>query len=581
MSRTANGLLWLASSLSLWPQAPAPPQDQPEVVSHEAPAAFSSRVNLVSVPVVVRDRNGATVGNLRQEDFGVADKGRAQTITKFSVETGAAVNGSRPNPGAAADANAQTKPTLPQRYVAFLFDDVHMKPGDMLQGRQAANRQLDRTLDPGTRVGIFTTSGQTTQDFSADADKLHAAIDRIQPWEGRSDKQQDCPYVSYYLADLLINQDHSLSPGLSDQQVMGLINNDPALSAVFQEAEACLHTTNLQQVLGQVRNAAAEALRYGMEETKVSLDVMRDLVRSMGALPGNRTIVMVSPGFLLAWEHRLNENDIFDKAIHAGVTINTLDIRGVATPSGFEARDKGYSSGALGQMMQYENAAASQAQDLLAEVALATGGRFFHFDNGIEQGIKELAARPEYLYVLGFSPDNLKFDGGYHRLKVTLKNGAGLTIDARRGYWAPNHAVDPAEQAKEDIEDAVFSRDEIQEIPVKIHTEFFRQSDVKVQLTVEARVDLKGLKFKKADGRNRDNLTVVIGLFDDNGRYLKGTEKTLEMQLRDQTLEAGRTAGLPVKETFDVPPGRYVVRVVMRDSEGHSMSAKNEGVEIP
>jgi hypothetical protein len=94
-------------------------------------------------------------------------------------------------------------------------------------------------------------------------------------------------------------------------------------------------------------------------------------------------------------------------------------------------------------------------------------------------------------------------------------------------------------------------------------------------------VDLKGLKFKKTDDRNRDTLTVVTSLFDENGRYVKGTQRTMEMQFRDQTLEAVRNSGLTVKESFDVPPGRYVVRVIARDSEGRSMAAQNEGVEIP
>jgi hypothetical protein len=116
---------------------------------------------------------------------------------------------------------------------------------------------------------------------------------------------------------------------------------------------------------------------------------------------------------------------------------------------------------------------------------------------------------------------------------------------------------------------------------VKLHTEFFKQSEAKAELTVETRIDLKGLKFRRTDDRNRDTLTVVTGLFDQNGRYMKGTERTMEMQLRDQTLEAGKSSGLTVKESFDVPPGRYVVRVVVRDTEGRSMAAQNEGVEIP
>src|SRR5580698_6927259 len=77
------------------PQSP-PPQsksDQPaepqqEIVSREAPASFSSRLNLVTVPVVVRDRSGHPVGGLRQEDFQLFDKGKAQIISRFSLETG-------------------------------------------------------------------------------------------------------------------------------------------------------------------------------------------------------------------------------------------------------------------------------------------------------------------------------------------------------------------------------------------------------------------------------------------------------------------------------------------------------------
>jgi hypothetical protein len=302
----------------------------------------------------------------------------------------------------------------------------------------------------------------------------------------------------------------------------------------------------------------------------------------MAVMPGSRSIVMVSPGFLLATDQRIFENDVLEKAIHASVTINTLDVRGLATIPGMQASEQGHGGGASGAyMLQAESTAASQAQDLLAELAYGTGGTFFHNDNALEEGLEELAARPEYVYVLGFSPDNLKFDGSYHGLKVTLKNGASLKVEARRGYWAPNHAIDPAEEAREEIQDAVFSREELHEIPVKMHTEFFKQNASQAELTAETRVDLKGLKFRKADDRNRDTLTVVTGLFDQNGHYVKGTERTLEMQLRDQTLEGARNSGLTVKESFEVPPGRYVVRVVVRDTEGRSIAAQNEGVEIP
>lgn len=584
MQRATLGL-WLFAMWNAAAQTPAAPKSEPEVVQHQTPATFSSRVNLVSVPVVVRDRDGHAVGNLKQEDFQLSDKGRTQIITKFTVETKqtAAVNPSAPaspsaEPAPPAPPNA---PVLPQRFVAFLFDDVHMKPGDLLYARRSANRELDRMTDPTSRSGIFTTSGRTTRDFTNDLPELHAAIDRIQPWTQGTDKEMDCPYVTYYAADYEINKTFGLSPGLTDAQVMQLAGADPILGALIQEAGSCLHATSLSEVLPPLRAAARISLELGNEGTGVSFNVMRDLLRRMSALPGTRTIVLVGPGMIVPDEYRINENEIFDKAIHSNVTINTLDIRGVATPAGFEASDKGNSADPTGTLLQAQQAEADAMQDLLAEVAAGTGGRFFHNDNGIEEGIEQLAARPDYVYVLGFSPDNLKFDGSYHRLKVTTRTGAKYEIEARHGYWAPKRAVDPAEEAKEEVEDAVFSREEMAGIPVKLHTEFFKQDAAKAQLTVETRVDMNGLKFKKTDDRNLDNLTVVTSLFDENGRYLKGSERIFEMKLRDQTLDVAMKAGLMIKEGFDVTPGRYIARVVVRDSEGNSMAAANQGVEIP
>lgn len=53
------------------------------------------------------------------------------------------------------------------------------------------------------------------------------------------------------------------------------------------------------------------------------------------------------------------------------------------------------------------------------------------------------------------------------------------------------------------------------------------------------------------------------------------------MRLRDMTLEHLNRFGVSVKSTFDVQPGAFLVRVVVRDSEGAQMAAVNRGVVIP
>jgi hypothetical protein len=218
---------------------------------------------------------------------------------------------------------------------------------------------------------------------------------------------------------------------------------------------------------------------------------------------------------------------------------------------------------------------------VLGEIADGTGGTWFHDNNDLVEGFRRTVAAPEYYYLLGFSPENLKFDGSYHNLKVSLKKPAGLTLQARKGYYAPKHEVDAAQESKREIEEALFSRDEWRDIPVELHTQFFKSSDSSAKLSVLARIDVRQLRFRKADGRNSDILTVASGLFDRNGNYVSAIEKTVDMHLKDETLASRLNSGIIVKSGFDVAPGSYFVRVVVRDAEGQKMAALNGAVEIP
>ena len=121
----------------------------------------------------------------------------------------------------------------------------------------------------------------------------------------------------------------------------------------------------------------------------------------------------------------------------------------------------------------------------------------------------------------------------------------------------------------------------MQEIPVDLETEFFKTGDFQAELTVSARLNVQALRFRKANDRNNDTLTMVTGLFDANGNYISGIERRVNMHLRDQTLATLESTGINMQENFNVAaPGRYVIRLVVRDGEGHT-SAKNGSVEIP
>ncbi len=109
----------------------------------------------------------------------------------------------------------------------------------------------------------------------------------------------------------------------------------------------------------------------------------------------------------------------------------------------------------------------------MAELAEGTGGAFFHNNNDLKAGFERVAAAPEFCYVLGFSPTNLKANGSFHPLKIRLSNEKRVAIEARRGYYALKH--DTAGRAtRADIDDEVFSHDEVSDLPVVLQTGYYK-----------------------------------------------------------------------------------------------------------
>ncbi len=588
---------WLRAQTPAPSPAPAN-QTTAELTTRDTTPTFSTGVNLVLVPVVVRDSRGKAIGTLTKDDFQVFDRGKVQTIAKFSVEKAEAPAPLRdtsiqvdekgnplPKP-----ANVPAVQTVAAHFTMWLFDDMHLKFGDLAQTREAAKKVLRDSFEPGSRAAIYTTSGHTYVDFTDDRDKLNATLDQIKPWPTipTDDAVGNCPDVSYFEADRALNA--------SDQQAMLAVETDflqcPQGAGVMAEANtakaagasAAAASFVQSQLSSQVRMELVKDVEIDFQDTRTTLLVLKKLVQRMSAMPGSRTIVMVSPGFYLVDDHRADETDIINNAIRNNVIINSLDARGLfaIVPGGAADTPASVVDSSTASIKQsYDQQSQLANQDILEELAKDTGGSFFHDNNDFAGGLKIIATQPEYIYVIGFAPQNLKFDGSYHKLKIALRNSRGLEIEARRGYFERHHLQDAAEQAKEEIHEAFFSRDEMDELPVQLNTQFFKTGEYQAKLSVLARVDVKKLRFRKVNDRNDNTLTVVSGVFDRNGNYVTGSQKVVEMKLKDRTLGALPDSGITVKSTLDVPPGTYAVRLVVRDSEGQMMSAKNGAVEIP
>ena len=573
------------------PVMPDIPRVSPSTPSG-GPVTIKSRVTLVSAPVVVRDSDGRAIGSLTRDDFEITDNGKRQTISKFAVEKFTGV-GKVEVPAGAPTPNSgppqAPNPAMPDRYVAFFFDDLSMAPSELAQAREAAWRYMKNSIRPTERVALATSSGLTTLDFTDDLGRMRKTLDAIQPRASIVLNAADCPPMSIFEAELIA------------------IHNDPmALGTAVGDYLACSQSSmSADEAAFPVTNFARMQVNLADRALRTTLGSLDGLCRKMAVMAGQRTVVMVSSGFQMLDDRRQDEIDVMERAIRAGIVVNALDARalyslipgggaGERTVNGDATVMNGYiggvagpygsSGGSIGSTLvaraRYVNQEALAKRAAMAEVASATGGRFFENSNDLDSGYQRLAAAPEYIYVLGFSPQDLKEDGKFHALKVSLRRAQKVTIEARRGYYAPRPAND-GDRTKEEIQDTFFSRDETADLPVWVETEYLKTGDNSAKLTVLTTVDVRSLQFRKDKERNRTDVTLVAGLFDANGNYISGMQKLLELRLLDSTLAKNAGAGITVRNAFDVPPGKYLVRVVVRDSSGESMASRSTSVEIP
>ncbi len=540
------------------------------MVTRDSATTFKVRVNLVLVRVVVRDAYGKVIDNLKKEDFLLFDNRKQQNITNFSVETplthvAPAVSLTDHDTPEPADTAVIAK--LPQRFVTLLFDDLHLEMGDAVTVRVAGGKIMD-ALAPSDRVAITTTSGQVKQEFTADRELLKRALEQIISRPLRPAGVHSCPEISYYQADLIENR--------SDTQALAIAAEDTVQCAFGGDEKQLTAATNM------ARSEAIRALNEGDSESEFAYRHLDDALRRLAAMPGQRKMVFISPGFILS-TLLAERSDSIDRANRAGVVIDTLDARGLYTPdvSGniADPPSQGYRTG--GFKVGYRVNAQFAQSEILSDFAAGTGGSYFHNRNDLDAALRQSIAAPSTSYLLGFSPQNLKLNGSFHTLKVSLAGKQKYALQARRGYFAPRTLKDPAETAKEEIQEAVFSQEEIRDLGIDLQTQFFRKDETSARVSVLAHLDLRSVKFRKVNGRNQDDVTLATVIFDQDGNFVTGGEKVVEMKLQDSTLQRLDRSGITVKSSFDVKPGTYLVRLVIRDKEGEQMAARNGALVIP
>jgi VWFA-related protein len=388
--------------------------------SPDTPFEFVINVNRTIVPVVVRDKQGHAVGDLRKEDFQVFDNGKPRIIVRFSVqkrdlaESGPSI----------AENNARLttqlqSAALPKRISLYLFDDLHLSPTDLAYLKKMDANALDGALVDSDMAAVASTSGRVNSGLRRDRAKLRDAIMSLQSQSLFTASAGECPKIEYYQADLIENKHDGAASA-------------NALAQVFACNPAMNRQRDLEQAQSMLESAARRSLMTGEQDARVTLASLKEYVRRMATPPGQRTLVLISPGFLsIAQDSLSTESQIMDLAVESNVTINALGAGGLNTG----VTDIGERGG--GQIIDPTHLEAmTRAEGVMSELANGTGGTFLHNNNDLLAGFKTVTDAPEVVYLLECSLDGVKPNGLFHRVEVKVDR-QGLQIQARPGYAAP------------------------------------------------------------------------------------------------------------------------------------------------
>ncbi|MGO9337509.1 MAG: VWA domain-containing protein [Terracidiphilus sp.] len=413
------------------PNVPSPAASAPTVAAAEhanEPRAsgdtIEMNVNRALVPVVVRDKAGRIVTDLKMEDFLVFDNDQPHPISSFTVERREAAQTKIVKNAVEAEAAPASFPappssgassSAPNRFTVFLFDDMHVTFEDLAYAQKAAIKAVDAALTGGDTAIVLSTSGKANSGLTRDRAKLQAAIMSLQPRGIAQHNSVACPKLDYYQADLIENK-----------------HNGPATQDAVAQVMVCNPGMPQSEAESIAQAAARVILADNRQDILNTYATIAEFVRRVATLPGQRTMILVSSGLVTIDPEALAaESRLIDLAARANLTISALDARGVYTAE-ITASDDMQGRNPVTNT-QFRRGAGLLAGTALQALADGTGGTYFHNSNDLDSGLKSLVEGPEVVYLLELSLDNEKPDGKFHRLKVKVDRD-GVQVQARSGY---------------------------------------------------------------------------------------------------------------------------------------------------
>ncbi|HEV2688876.1 MAG TPA: VWA domain-containing protein [Bryobacteraceae bacterium] len=516
---------------SLFAQTPTPP-----------PVTLKATTRLVQISVVVLDKKGQPVSDLKKEDFQIKVDGRVQSITVFSVDSaGTLPANTQPLPPNTFTNRLEQRPGTPSTVTIILLDGINTRFADQAYAKQQVVKYL-QTIQPSDRIGLYALGGslRVLHDYTSDSTEL---LRKLAAYNGNlpSTANSGQPFGGDSL--------------LLDQWVRG--GGSPV--------ERSFYLTN---------------------RIEGTLHAIEFIANHLARLPGRKNLIWVSGGFPLtigfeniaqfnnpAIDHRTFSDEVnrtVQAVNNANMAIYPVDARGLMVNPQFSAE-----RGTVNVRRPPALPAAPvgvRNQESMQELASRTGGHAYINTNDLKNAIRDAVSDSQVTYTLGFYPTSEKYDGKFHEIKLQIPERSGLNLRYRKGFF------DLAEQPQDEnarragLRDAVYSPIDATAMGLTVE---LKASAAPRPYSIEAnvRIDRDSIHLEPNGTRWAGKLDILFVQKDDRGNQFNGETDTVELNLLPDTYDKITHQGLLYKKVINRDRRASMFRVVVRDAASGSIGS--------
>ena len=544
------------------------------VRAQEKPPSFPSNVELVTVDVVVTDQQGNPVVGLDRGDFTLVEEGVAQAIASFEAVTGR----DEPPPPAPEPLNPRVStnsgaPVRPGRTLVIVFDQPHLSAEQAERGRRALGRFLRGSVFDGERVRLVAVGGR---DVVGTRDDLLAVLPELEggrvPDKG-PEALTDHEAMRLLLFDdqpLLMTVLHRFQILSSGQHTVGV--EGERIHAVTEEERGGAAKGGAYDE-GYVKVLARSVYHDATRRNEATLDTLTALLDSLKPVRGRKSVILVSEGFIKDPELP-GYDQVLDASRRANAALYFLDTRGLEPLLGGVEHKIYLPNADLGNSLAEQALSAAGSESLAAD----SGGFTVKNRNDLATGLMKITSDTRNYYLLGYSPSSSGADGAFRRIQVKVQR-KGVEVRARKGYYSGGSAQ---AGGAADLEAALGEPQDRAGVPLRLSAYVFGESRPgRMHALVATDVDLRGLALEEKDGRLLGSLDVLLTVTPSSGGPAERYAQQVELKLVPERREALLKVGMPVVRGFDLAPGAWRARVVVRDRQSGRVGSVSHSFEVP